>query len=428
MTGLVIRNAHVMTCDPGRQALGLIPRGAIAVRDGTIVWVGEDDAWPAAALALGAPIRAGEPVQRKTLDFTAQDWNVIDARGRLVSPGLVDCHTHAIFAGDRANEFAMRAAGKTYLEIAAAGGGISATLAPTRAASDDELLALLSPRLDAVLAAGTTTIEIKGGYDLTVAGELRLLRCVATAAKASAPRIVPTLLAHVVPAERQADRPRYVRELCEELVPAVARERLATSVDVYCDEGAFTLDEARAILGAAREAGLAVRGHVGQFRDLGAAELLAELGALSGDHLEQVSDAGVAALAAAGVVAVMLPGACVQLRLPPPPVERFRRAGVAMAVATDLNPGSSFSESLPLQLWLATTHLAMTIEEAWLGVTRHAAKALGLTGLGTLVVGAPGDFVIWRCADPAQVPYHYGANLVEDTYVAGVQVTMRPRD
>ncbi len=429
MSDLLIRNARVMTCDPARSGIGLLDGAALAIRNGTIAWVGEDVAWPAAALMLGLPVSSGERSRRKTLDFEGPgEWHTFDAGGQLVTPGLIDCHTHAIFAGDRANEFAMRAAGKTYLEIAKAGGGISATLGPTRAASDGELLALLSPRLDAALASGTTTIEIKSGYDLTIEGELRLLRCIAQASKATAPRIVPTLLAHLVPAERQADRAIYVRELCEQLVPAVARDQLATSVDVYCDEGAFTLDETRAILGAARRAGLAVRGHVGQFRDLGAAELLGQLGALSGDHLEQVSDAGIAALAQAGVVAVMLPGACVQLRLPVPPVERLRKAGVAMAIATDLNPGSSFSEALPLQLWLATTHLAMTVEEAWLGVTRNAAKALGLTGFGTLVAGAPGDFVMWRCTDPAQIAYHYGANLVDETYVAGTQVTMRPRD
>jgi len=397
MSDLVIRNAHVMTCDPLRPGLGLVEHGAIAVRDGVIAWVGEDTAWP----ALGS---AGEP---------------IDAHGRLVTPGLVDCHTHAIFAGDRANEFAMRAAGKTYLEIAAAGGGIAATLVPTRAATDDELLGLLSARLDRALASGTTTIEIKSGYDLTIPGELRLLRCIATAAKVRAQRIVATLLAHLVPAERATDREAYVRELCDELIPIVAREQLATSVDVYCDEGAFTLDETRAILGAARRAGLAVRGHVGQFRDLGAAELLGQLGALSGDHLEQISDAGIDALARAGVVAVMLPGACVQLRLPVPPVERLRRAGVAMAIATDLNPGSSYCESLPIQLWLATTHYGMTVEEAWLGVTRHAAKALGLPHVGTLVAGAPADLVIWRGSDPGHVPYHYGTNLIDDVYVGG---------
>ena len=398
MSDLVIRNAHVMTCDPARPGLGLLERGAIAVRDGVIAWVGEDAAWPA-------------------LDFPGEP---IDAHGRLVTPGLVDCHTHAIFAGDRANEFAMRAAGQTYLEIAAAGGGIAATLVPTRAATDDELLALLSVRLDGALASGTTTIEIKSGYDLTIPGELRLLRCIATAAKLRAQRIVATLLAHLVPAERAADRETYVRELCDELIPTVAREQLATSVDVYCDEGAFTLDETRAILGAARRAGLAVRGHVGQFRDLGAAELLGQLGALSGDHLEQISDAGIEALARAGVVAVMLPGACVQLRLPVPPVERLRRAGIPMAIATDLNPGSSYCESLPIQLWLATTHYGMTVEEAWLGVTRHAAKALGLPAVGTLVAGAPADLVIWRGSDPGHVPYHYGtSDLVDHVYVGG---------
>lgn len=406
MTDLLIKNAHLVTCDPGMPGVGALSGATIAVEDGAISWVGRDADWAA---------------QHRPLAF---DGTVIDARGCLVTPGLVDCHTHAIFAGDRAHEFAMRAAGKSYLDIAAAGGGIAATLGPTRSATDAELLALLEPRLDAALAAGTTTIEIKSGYDLTVAGELRLLRVVREAARRRAQRLVPTLLAHLIPPERRSDREAFVRELCEELVPAVATEQLATSVDVYCDEGAFTLDETRAILAAARGAGLAVRGHVGQFRDLGAAQLLAELGALSGDHLEQVDDAGIAALARAGIVAVMLPGACVQLRLPVPPVERLRAAGVAMAIASDLNPGSSFCEQLPVQLWLATTHYAMTVDEAWLGVTRHAAKALGLVGVGTLVPGAPADLILWRCREPAEVPYRYGAgaSLVDRVFVGGEPV------
>ncbi|MBA3820214.1 MAG: imidazolonepropionase [Deltaproteobacteria bacterium] len=393
----VIRNARVMTCDPARPGVGLIDHGAIAIANGAVAWVGDD---------------ADAPPANRTLDIG----------GRLVTPGLVDCHTHAIFAGDRANEFAMRAAGKGYLEIAAAGGGIAATLGPTRAATDEELVELLEGRLDSVLATGTTTIEVKSGYDLTVEGELRLLRCVARSSQTrGGPRIVPTLLAHLIPPERQGDREAFVAELCEQLVPAVAREQLATSVDVYCDEGAFTLAETRAILGAAKHHGLAVRGHVGQFRDLGAADLLAELGALSGDHLEQVTDAGIAAMARAGIVAVMLPGACIQLRLPVPPIAKLRAAGVAMAIASDLNPGSSYCEALPIQLWLATTHYGMTVDEAWLGVTRHAATALGLTGVGTLTVGAPADLVLWRCEEPATVPYRYGASaaLVDDVYFAG---------
>ncbi|MEJ7604173.1 MAG: imidazolonepropionase [Kofleriaceae bacterium] len=433
MTDLVIRNARLMTCDPDRPGLGMISRGTVACIGGTIAWIGTDEQWPNTALALGLPVsEGGERTRRKTIDFPSErpEWHVIEAAGRLVTPGLVDCHTHAIFAGDRANEFAMRAAGRSYLEIAAAGGGIAATVIPTRKATDDELLALLSQRLDAALAAGTTTIEIKSGYDLTFDGELRLLRCIATAAKASAPRIIPTLLAHVVPPERAGDRATYVSELCERLIPTVARDRLATSVDVYCDEGAFTLHEASALWNAAKTAGLGVRGHVGQFTDAAAPQLLAELGGLSGDHLEQVSDAGIAALARAGVVAVMLPGACIQLRLPVPPVAKLRAAGVPMAVASDLNPGSSYCETLPLQLWLATTYFGMTVEEAWLGVTRHAATALGLSGRkhATLVPGAPADLIVWSCTEPAHVPYQYGAGprLIDDVYVAGTQVTMRP--
>lgn len=407
----MIRNARVMTCDPARPGLGLIERAAIAVEGGGVAWVGPDADVPAAALAAVPPEA------------------VIDAGGRLVTPGLVDCHTHAIFAGDRANEFAMRAAGRSYLEIGAAGGGIAATLGPTRAASDGELAALLEARLATALAAGTTTIEVKSGYDLTVAGELRLLRVVGAAARRGPQRIAPTLLAHLIPKERAADRARYVAEICDELVPAAAREGLASSVDVYCDEGAFTLEESRAILGAAKRAGLAVRGHIGQFRDLGAAHLLAELGALSGDHVEQIDDAGIAALAGAGVVAVMLPGACVQLRLPVPPVEALRRAGVAMAVASDLNPGSSYCETLLPQLWLATTHFGMTVEESWLGVTRHAARALGVVGPGTLVAGAPADLIVWRCEDPAEVPYRYGAaaSLIDRVHAGGAAVPRAAR-
>lgn len=398
----MIHNAHVMTCDPARPGIGLVEGGAIAIRSGRVAWVGADAERPPAA-------------------------RTIDAGGRLVTPGFVDCHTHAIFAGDRANEFGMRAAGKTYLEIAAAGGGIGATLGPTRAASEAQLRALLDERLDAALAAGTTTIEVKSGYDLTLAGELRLLRCIAAAAaERPAPRIVPTLLVHLVPPERRADRSAYVTEICEQLVPAVAQGRLAASVDIYCDEGAYTLAETRAVLGAAKAAGLPVRGHVGQFADLGAAELLADLGALSADHLEQVNDAAIARLAAAGTVAVMLPGACVQLRLPVPPVEKLRAARVPMAIASDLNPGSSYCEVLPLQMWLATTHYGMTVDEAWLGVTRHAATALAIDA-GVLAAGRRADLILWGCSEPAAVPYRYGAatSLVEAVFVGGERMRSR---
>jgi len=401
----VLRNARVMTCAGDRPELGLIDRGAIAIEpvSGTVMWVGEDADRP-----------RGNDVARET-----------DLGGKLITPGLVDCHTHAIFAGDRANEFAMRAAGRTYQEIAAAGGGITATLAPTRAASEHELEQLLAARIASARAAGTTTIEVKSGYDLTADGELRLLECMIEPNGARDVRIVPTLLAHLVPPDRSHDRAAFVREICEAWIPRAAPSRLATSVDVYCDDGAFTLAEARAIWGAAVRAGLAVRGHVGQFSDLGAAEVLAELGGLSADHLEQVSDAGIAALANARTVAVMLPGACVQLRLAPPPIDKLRAAGVAMAVATDLNPGSSYCETLPIQMWLACTHYGMTVDEAWLGVTRHAARALGLEqrGVGTIARQAPADLVVWRTTDPAEIPYRYGCSLVDTVCVAGRPLT-----
>ncbi len=399
MPELVIHNARVMTCDPARAGLGVIDHGAIAI-DNTpepsriVRWVGVD---------------ADRP----------RGTEEIDAGGRLVTPGLVDCHTHAIFAGDRAREFAMRADGKTYLDIAAAGGGIAATLGPTRAASNDDLRRLLFARMDAATRGGTTTMEVKSGYDLTADGELRLLRNIAGCAMARHQTLVPTLLAHLVPPERLADRAAFVAEIIDIWIPRAAADRSApTSVDCYCDDGAFTLDEARAIWMAAKRAGLGVRGHVGQFADLGAAEVLAELGGLSADHLEQVSDAGIAALAGAGTVAVMLPGACVQLRMTVPPVERLRAAGVPLAVATDLNPGSSYCETLAIQMWLATTHFGMTVEETWLGVTRHAARALGVAA-GALVAGTRADFVIWHADDPVQIPYRYGADLVDRVYAAG---------
>jgi imidazolonepropionase len=225
----------------------------------------------------------------------------------------------------------------------------------------------------------------------------------------------------VIPPEARADRDAYVEKLVGELVPRVAASRLAASVDVYCDEGAFTLAETRALLEAAKRAGLAVRAHVGQFADLGGAELCAELGALSADHLEQVSDAGIAALAQAGTVAVMLPVACVQLGMTPPPVATLRAAGVPLAVASDLNPGTGWCEGLQVPMWLATTHYGLTVEEAWLGVTRVAAKALGREDLGVITPGAAADLVVWDTDQPADLPYRFTTPLVRDVVVGGAR-------
>jgi len=394
------QHAHVVTCDgrPGDR-LGVIVDGAVVVEGGRIAWVGATADAMTAARAIGAI------------------HHVEDLHGALLTPGLIDCHTHAVFAGDRAAEFALRAAGASYLDLAAAGGGIAATLGPTRAASTDTLVELTRARLERARGFGTTTIEIKTGYDLTLPGELRLLDVIAEVGAGARLTVVPTLLCHLIPPEQTPDRGGYVAALRDQLLPAAVGR--AKSVDVYCDDGAFTLDETRQLLTAARRLGLGVRAHVGQFADLGGAELVASLGGLSIDHVEQISPRGIAAAAAAGTVAVMLPGACVQLRLPVPPVAALRAAGVAMAIATDLNPGSSFSENLPLQLWLATTHFAMTVEEAWLGVTVYAARALGLVDRGRLAVGLRADLCIWDAAHPAEVAYHYGAQRPTRVAVAG---------
>lgn len=391
--------ATLLTADSERDDRAGNPLGVL--RDAAVVCRGQRIAWLGPQAELG---RSG--------------WNLsrarrIDAGGRLVTPGLVDCHAHPMFAGDRADEFARRARGQGYLEIAAAGGGIKATLEPTRSATVEQHIVLTARRMARALAAGTTTCEAKSGYDLTAAGELRLLE-VAWAVDALQPvDLVPTLLgAHVLPPEYADDRDGFVSLVSQQMIPETARRGLATMVDVYCDDGAFTLEETRTLLRAGRDAGLGVRAHVGQFSDLGGAELIAELGGLSADHLEQVSGAGLAALAASDVVAVMLPGACVQVRTPPPPVAALRDAGVALALGSDLNPGTSLGETLPIQMWLATTHYGMTVEEAWLGVTRNAARVIDRRDIGALAPGYRSDLVLWNAEIPAEIPYHYGVDLV----------------
>ncbi|MSP17386.1 MAG: imidazolonepropionase [Myxococcales bacterium] len=395
MTRRLLRGAaRVVTCDPALPGLGVVERAAILVEHGRIAWLGAEQDLPA---GLG-------PVEEH------------DANGALVTPGLVDAHAHPLFGGDRADEFAQRAAGVSYRELADAGGGIASSVAATRAASDEELCAAMGARLARARAWGTTTMEAKTGYALSVAGELRLLRLLA-GATGHGVTLVPTLLgAHALPPDGES-RAAYVAACAGPMIDGA--RGLAVAVDVYCDEGAFTLAEARQILAAARAAGLAVRAHAGQFADLGAAGLVAELGGLSADHLEQVSLADARRMADAGTVCTLLAGACVQLRLPPPPVAMLRAAGCAFALGTDLNPGSSMSESLPLQMWLATTHLGLTVEEAWLGVTRIAARAAGRPEAGVLRIGAPADLVLFAADAPAEIPYHYGANLVRSVWSDG---------
>jgi imidazolonepropionase len=399
----IIENAGVlMTAESTPDnPLGIIRNGSVVSGGGRILW-------------------AGPQAELKDADVDVKHAVRLNASGRLVTPGLIDCHAHPVFAGNRAREFAMRAAGKTYQDIAAAGGGIVATATATRNASTDELIRLTFDRMTRAYHCGTTTIEAKSGYALTADGELRLLEVAQAVDALHRMDLDPTLLgAHAVPDDRKNDRKGYIKDVIENMIPEAKRQGLCNAVDVYCDQGAFSREETLAILRAAKAQDLEVRAHVGQFSDLGGPELLAELGALSADHLEHISEAGARALAAHGVVAVLLPGACTQLKQEAPPVARLRQAGVAMAVATDMNPGTSFGISLPVQMWLACTRFGMTVEEAWLGVTKHAARAMGRHDVGALTVGAITDLLLWDAETPEEIPYRYDDRLVATVIKSG---------
>jgi imidazolonepropionase len=403
---LLVTDARVATFAPEVEAAyGLVDDGVVAVRDGRVLHVGP---------------RQGAPA------VTAR--RIWSAQGGLVTPGLVDCHTHLVFGGDRAGEMALRLAGATYEEIARSGGGIVSTVAATRAADDDELLASARRRLGWLTAGGVTTVEVKSGYGLDTGTELRMLRVAHRLAGEGAARVTTTLLAHTVPPERRDAPDAYVDELCRELVPAVAAEGLADAVDVFCETIAFTPAQTERILTAAGEHGLPVKLHAEQLSDQGGAALAARFGALSADHLEHLSPDGAERLAAAGTVAVLLPGASAFLgeqRLPP--VGLLRDRGVPIAVSTDLNPGTSPLGSLPLAVNLACTRFGLTPEEALTGATRNAARALGCDDLGVLVPGAHADLAVWDVTAPEQLAYWHGVDLLVARAVAGELVTAPAR-
>jgi imidazolonepropionase len=399
---LLIHEARVVTCDAGAHSasnpLGIVERGAVGVIGQKIAYVGK---------ASGLT------------SVTAK--RQLDVKGRVVLPGLVDPHTHLLYAGSRVQEFCQKMAGQSYLDIAAAGGGIMSTVQATRKASDESLLASAQERLLQMRAHGVTAVEIKSGYGLD---ELTELRCLALMGQlTNLARISRTFLgAHAIPPEYATQRDAYVRLLCEKMIPRVAAERLADSCDVYIDQGAFSLHEARAILTAARQANLPVRGHVGQFQDVGGAELLAEFGALSADHLEAVSDAALRALARAGVVAVLLPAAWTTLRQQPPDVARLRGAGLAMAVGTDCNPGTSPCTDLTLCAALAIRQAGLTPEDAILAVTQVAAKAAGIANVGCISVGHWADLAIYDTDDPFVLGYILGDLRASHVIFAGREV------
>jgi len=357
----------------------------------------------------------GPPAERRRLFGELPEAARLDGRGGTLIPGFVDPHTHLPWAGFREEEFAARLAGKTYQEIAAEGGGILSTVAATRRASEEELAAGVAGRLDRMLAWGTTTAEAKSGYGLNVGDELKQLRAIRRAAASHPVDLVPTLLAaHEVPPEHRADRSRYLDLVCDEIVPAAAAAGLARFCDVFCERGVFSAAESRRVLAAGARHGLAPRLHADEFADSGGAELAAELGALSADHLMAVSPAGVEALAGSGVTAVLLPGTSFFLmKKQYAPARRLIAAGVPVALATDCNPGSSHTESMPMIVVLAVLQLGLTIPEALTAATLNAACSLGLGAeIGSIEAGKRADLVLLDAPNVLHLVYHYGINPV----------------
>jgi imidazolonepropionase len=383
-------NARLATMAPERPGLGTIEDGCVAALDGRIVFVG-----------AATDLPSTDAVDR------------IDCGGRWITPGLVDCHTHLIFGGHRANEFAMRLQGATYEEISRAGGGIAASMKATRAASEAELVASGLKRLDHLIAEGVTTIEIKSGYGLDLETEIRSLRAARQLGHARAVSVVTSFLgAHALPPEANGDKDAYIERVCNELLPAIAALKLVDAVDAFCEGIAFSPEQTARVFATAKSFGLPVKLHADQLSNLHGARLAAEHGALSADHLEHTDEDGVVALTRTGTVAVVLPGAYYALReTQAPPIALFRKHGTHLALATDSNPGTSPLTSLLLAMNMAATLFRLTVDECLIGVTREAARALGRLGdIGTLEPGKFCDLAIWDIEQPAELVYRIGFN------------------
>ncbi len=396
--GLLIHARLITLADDA--GYGVIEDGVLGWRDGHISLVGRATELP------GTPAELAR--------------EVIDAGGHWVGPGLVDCHTHVVFGGDRAGEFEQRLQGASYEDIARSGGGIVSTVRATRAASEDELLAQSLPRARALLADGVTTLEIKSGYGLDYDNERKMLRVARRIGETLGITVRTTFLgAHALPPEFAGRADDYIEAVCQWL-PQLHAEGLVDAVDAFCERIGFSAAQTRRVFEAARALGLPVKLHADQLSDGDGAALVAEFGGLSADHVEYTSDAGARAMGQAGVVAVLLPGAFHVLRETRlPPLEAFRAHGVPLAVATDCNPGTAPLQSLRLAMSLACTHFRLTPEQALRGATRHGAQALGLADRGQLAVGQQADFVLWRIGQPAQLAYWLGGDLVEAVYVGG---------
>jgi len=389
--GRIWHNARLATLSESREGLGIVENGAVAAQGGRIAFAG--------------------PVSDLPSRWDAAER--IDCEGRWITPGLVDCHTHLVFGGDRAHEFELRLKGASYEEIARAGGGILSTVKATRAADEDSLVAGALPRLDHLIAEGCTTVEVKSGYGLDRETEARMLRAARRLAAERPVTVVTTFLgAHALPPEVNGEKDAYIESVCRDMLPALAREGLVDAVDAFCEGIAFSPEQTARVFEAAKGLGLKVKLHADQLSNLHGAKLAAGFGALSADHLEHTDEDGAAAMAKAGTVAVLLPGAFYMLRETKlPPVDAFRRHGVRLALATDCNPGTSPLTSLLLTMNMGATLFRLTVEECLAGVTREAARALGrLDQTGTLEVGKQCDFAIWNIERPAELVYRIGFN------------------
>lgn len=395
----LITDCRLATMAEGGAPYGAIEDGAILIRDGDIAWVG-----------ARADLPAHEATEIDRLD------------GRWVTPGLIDCHTHLVFGGNRSGEFEQRLSGAAYEEIARAGGGIVSSVRMTREASEDALVASALKRLEGLKASGVTTVEIKSGYGLDRDSELKMLRAARRVGAEGDVRVSTSYLGlHAVPPEYRDDRAAYVDLAVDDILPAAHAEGLVDAVDAYCEPIAFSTEEVARLFDKARDLGLPVKLHADQLSNGGGAALAARYGALSADHIEYADEAGIAAMAAAGVVAVLLPGAFLMLReTTPPPIEALRGHEVRMAVATDCNPGTSPVASMLAALNLACVQFRLTPEEALAGATRNAARALGLAErIGTLEPGKAADLAVWDISRPAELCYWLGLPLLDRCYLGG---------